>query len=58
MNITDSNGKAGQSARDASVRGKVIVLTGASSGLGLETAKQLTLKGAAADPILAAKVWS
>jgi NAD(P)-dependent dehydrogenase (short-subunit alcohol dehydrogenase family) len=35
-----------QLATDGSARDKVIVVTGASSGLGLETAKQLASQGA------------
>jgi len=46
MNITDSNGNVRHSTRDASMRGTVVVVTGASSGLGLETAKQLATTGA------------
>jgi NAD(P)-dependent dehydrogenase (short-subunit alcohol dehydrogenase family) len=44
MSITDSDAAAQQSTD--SVRGEVVVITGASSGLGMEAAKQLASQGA------------
>jgi NAD(P)-dependent dehydrogenase (short-subunit alcohol dehydrogenase family) len=46
MNAADSKDTASHSIHDRSVRGKVVVVTGASSGLGLEVAKQLASQGA------------
>jgi NAD(P)-dependent dehydrogenase (short-subunit alcohol dehydrogenase family) len=45
MTITDANADAAQRSTD-SVGGEVVVITGASSGIGLETAKQLATQGA------------
>src|SRR5215469_15217799 len=41
-----SSAESAQSFADATAPGKVVVITGASSGLGLETAKQLAGQGA------------
>jgi NAD(P)-dependent dehydrogenase (short-subunit alcohol dehydrogenase family) len=46
MNASDTTSAADQHASDGSVEGAVVVVTGASSGLGLETAKQLAGQGA------------
>jgi NAD(P)-dependent dehydrogenase (short-subunit alcohol dehydrogenase family) len=45
MTAADRNADAAKSLRVGAVRGKVVVITGASSGLGLETAKQLASEG-------------
>jgi retinol dehydrogenase 12 len=45
MTAADRNADAGQSLPGGAVRGKVVVITGASSGLGLQTAKQLANEG-------------
>lgn len=46
MTASTANADGSISAGEASVRNKVVVVTGASSGLGLETAKQLASRGA------------
>ena len=46
MKIFDRNTTAEEVARSADLRGKNTVLTGASSGIGIETARALTLAGA------------
>jgi len=43
--VADRNADAAQSLPGGAVRDKVVVITGASSGLGLETAKQLASEG-------------
>src|SRR5919197_154047 len=45
MSTSSTNGSAVPPVTDGSVRDKVVVVTGASSGLGFETAKQLATQG-------------